>query len=82
MTDDGTAPLRPVTCGRCGVRVQVAKNSLAHTLVQWTTDSDRCAGLTERSRPGVPRALTPTCPDLRAGIEAAVRAGNLDVPGV
>jgi hypothetical protein len=72
-------PMQPVSCNRCGVGVLVRKNSLAHTLVQWTTRTDQCSDLSDRTEPGESRALTATCHDLRDSIEKAVRNREIDV---
>jgi hypothetical protein len=55
--------------------VLVKKNSLAHTLVQWTSDTDKCVQLGGHAD----RALIPTCTQLRASIESSVREGMLPV---
>jgi hypothetical protein len=66
--DDGLVEL---TCGECGGEVEVKKNSVAHTTIQWTTDTARrCPIFTARDG----------CPHLRRGIEAAVAAGVLEIP--
>jgi hypothetical protein len=63
--------LVPVQCARCGVEVNVKKNSAKHTSVQWTAAAMR--GCTQY-------ATTFGCPRLRDSIEAAVRDGRLPVP--
>ena len=64
-----------LACARCAALVRVRKSSLQQTSVQWTTRATRqCAA------PGGLGALVPTCPDLRASIDDAVRAGRLEVP--
>lgn len=70
----------PVSCHRCGTCVLVKKNSLAHTEIQWTTDTDRCTELGKNVQPGVLYSVTPTCEALRDSVEAAVRGGLLPVP--
>lgn len=70
----------PVSCHRCGTCVLVKKNSLAHTEIQWTTGTDRCAELGKTIRPAVLHSITPTCEALRDSVEAAVRGGLLPVP--
>ena len=64
-----------VSCRQCGSCVLVKKNSFAHTLIQWTSDTDQCAELSGRAD----RALVPTCTQLRASIESSVREGLLPV---
>lgn len=66
--DERGTPHQPVSCDRCAVEVLVKKNSLAHTMVQWTSASDTCTQLV----PG-----DATCPFLRDSIESAVRRGRL-----
>lgn len=71
--------MQPVACRTCGNQVLVKKNSLAHTAIQWF-DSSRCVefalldGVNER-------ATVRSCLELRASIEVAVRAGEIEVPG-
>ncbi|OLT37737.1 hypothetical protein BJF79_05880 [Actinomadura sp. CNU-125] len=72
--------MQPVSCHLCGSCVLVKKNSLAHTEVQWTTDTNRCLELNERAERGVLRGTVPTCLQLRDSIEASVRAGAVRVP--
>ena len=74
--DERSGPDQPVECQHCGASVLVKKNSLAHTVVQWTSATDACAPLTVD---GPARALTPTCPYLRDSIDAAVRSRALGV---
>ena len=69
--------MQPLTCGRCGTDVLVAKTSLAQTTVQWT-DSSGCVELAAPTRRRT--AVVPTCRQLRDSIEAAVRSGVLPVP--
>ncbi|GII64322.1 hypothetical protein Skr01_44070 [Sphaerisporangium krabiense] len=68
--------MRPVSCSSCGTCVLVKKNSLAHTLVQWTTDTEQCVELSRHAEPG----LVPTCTRLRDSIENSVRLGAVPVP--
>ncbi|GAA1267752.1 hypothetical protein GCM10009609_33580 [Pseudonocardia aurantiaca] len=68
-------PLHPVSCGSCGTCVFVRKNSLAHTLVQWTSDTARCVELS-----GAVAGAVPTCTRLRDSIESSVRRGTVPVP--
>ena len=61
-----------LSCARCYAQVRVRKSSPQQTSVQWTTDATRQCPI-ELS------ALVPACPDLRASIDDAVRAGKLEV---
>ncbi|QFU92506.1 hypothetical protein [Amycolatopsis sp. YIM 10] len=74
--------MQPLSCRRCGTSVQVKKNSLAHTSVQWDADSRGCAEFAERLASSGPpaTAVIPTCLQLRGSIEDAVREGVLAVP--
>ncbi|MER7076891.1 hypothetical protein SAMN02982929_00918 [Saccharopolyspora kobensis] len=69
--------MQPLSCRSCGTCVLVKKNSAAHTQVQWTTDTDRCAELAQH--PAADRASVLTCLQLRDSIETAVRRGELQV---
>lgn len=75
--DERGAPRHPVTCEQCAVRVLVKKNSLAHTVVQWTTTTKGCGELAPED---ATRPLTATCAFLRDSIDAAVRMRALEVP--
>jgi hypothetical protein len=73
--------LAEVPCGRCAARVRVRKQSPQQTSVQWTARAARqCRELSAAAADGRPTALVPTCPDLRASIDRAVREGRLEVP--
>lgn len=66
-----------LSCARCGALVRVRKSSVQQTSVQWTTGAARqCLAFRQNGRPN---ALVPTCPDLRASIDHAVRTGRLGV---
>ncbi|GAA5050638.1 hypothetical protein HNP84_006618 [Thermocatellispora tengchongensis] len=67
--------MHPVSCHACGSCVLVKKNTLAHTLVQWTTDTGRCVELSGHSD----RGTVPTCTRLRDSIETGVRRGLVPV---
>ncbi|WP_205718560.1 hypothetical protein [Actinomadura sp. WMMA1423] len=73
--------MHPVSCRRCGTCVLVKKNSLAHTEIQWTTDTSACAELWRDHRPDVMHSVTPTCEAMRGSVEQAVRDGLVPVPG-
>jgi hypothetical protein len=61
-----------LSCARCCAVVRVRKSSPQQTSVQWTTAAaGACANRLS--------ALVPTCLDLRASIDDAVRAGKLEV---
>jgi hypothetical protein len=69
-----------VGCARCGAVVRVAKFSLAHTSVQWTSEGVlRCAEFAARVAAGGTSALVPTCASLRASIDRAVADGHVEV---
>jgi hypothetical protein len=72
--DERGAPRHPVNCARCGVCVLVKKNSLAHTVVQWTTSTEACGELSSATR-----SVTVTCAFLRDSIDAAVATLELAV---
>ena len=66
-----------MACAQCGVVVQVAKFSFAHTSVQWTSAAvGVCA---EFEAAGGHSALIPTCASLRDSIEDAVAGGRVEV---
>ncbi len=70
----------PVACGRCGAVVEVAKFSPQHTSVQWTGQAVlRCAEFAAALAAGRPSALIATCASLRASIDAAVGAGQVEI---
>lgn len=71
-----TGGLRPLTCPGCATVVLVKKNSPEHTSVQWTGSTSACPVLGGSDRPS---AQVAGCPELRAGIEAAVAEGRLAV---
>jgi len=61
-----------LACARCDALVRVRKSSPQQTSVQWTAKATgSCAARLS--------ALVPTCLDLRASIDDAVRAGKLEV---
>jgi hypothetical protein len=62
-----------LSCERCCAVVRVRKSSPQQTSVQWTTKAT--GACVHRLGP-----LVPTCLDLRASIDDAVRAGKLEVP--
>ncbi|WP_157437225.1 hypothetical protein [Actinoplanes subtropicus] len=61
-----------LSCARCYALVRVRKSSPQQTSVQWTTSAAKAC-------PNRLTALVPTCLDLRASIDDAVRAGKLEV---
>ena len=70
----------PVECERCGAVVEVAKFSLQHTSVQWTSQAVlRCAEFSAAAAVGRPSALIATCASLRASIDKAVGAGRVEI---
>ncbi|GIF22821.1 hypothetical protein BJ973_000821 [Actinoplanes tereljensis] len=61
-----------VACTRCDALVRVRKSSPQQTSVQWTTQAEKtCVNPLS--------ALVPTCLDLRASIDDAIRDGRLGV---
>jgi hypothetical protein len=73
-------PEYAVACRQCGVRVLVRKNSLAHTEIQWTSDTSGCLELGRRPTPRILTSAVPTCARLRDSVEGAVREGRLPLP--
>jgi hypothetical protein len=72
--------LVPVTCSTCGIVAMVKKNSRKHTSVQWTPAAVAACPEITAARAADPNALVLGCPQLRASIEDAVRAGDVVVP--
>ncbi|MER5761089.1 hypothetical protein [Streptomyces sp. NPDC002082] len=73
--------MTPVACGECGTQVLCEKFSPAHTQVQWTEEAGAvCPRIAAEVATGRPSARVRSCEALRAGIEAAVLAGRLEVP--
>ncbi|WP_433794904.1 hypothetical protein [Actinoplanes sp. CA-252034] len=70
--------LAEVRCEACGLPVRAGKRSAMQTSVQWSGPA--CDRLSEAAAAaGRPTALVPTCPELRASIDRAVREGRLEV---
>ncbi|MEV4281090.1 hypothetical protein [Actinoplanes xinjiangensis] len=70
--------LTEVRCEACGRLVQAGKRSVMQTSVQWS--GPVCDRLSDAAAAaGRPTALVPTCPELRASIDRAVREGRLEV---
>lgn len=73
------APMRPLACRRCGIRVLVRKSSWQQTSVQW--DASAAEGCAERvAGPGRGPAGFEGCPALSASIRDAAVSGALEVP--
>ncbi|MCX5407961.1 hypothetical protein OHA37_29355 [Streptomyces sp. NBC_00335] len=73
--------MTPVVCGECGTQVLCEKFSPAHTQVQWTDEAAAvCPRIAAAAGAGRPSGRVRSCEVLRAGIEAAVLAGRLEVP--
>jgi hypothetical protein len=68
--------LSVIGCDQCGATVLAGKRSAMQTSVQGP--SGGCSRLLGEAD-GWPPALVPTCPELRASIERAVREGRLEV---
>jgi hypothetical protein len=66
-----------VACAQCGGLVRVAKFSLQHTSVQWS--SDAVLGCAEFAAAGGASALIPACAALRDSIDDAVAGGRVEV---
>jgi len=78
--DERVASFCAVECGRCGARVQAAKFSPQHTLVQWTDAAVRtCAEFMAFESLGQASARVAGCGSLRDSIDAAVTDGRLEV---
>ncbi|MFJ7265975.1 ferredoxin [Streptomyces sp. NPDC099050] len=73
--------MTPVACGECDAVVLCEKFSPAHTQVQWTEEAAAaCPRIAAEVAAGLPSGRVRSCGPLRAGIEAAVLAGRLEVP--
>ena len=73
------AGLVPVECAACGTWVRVKKLSRQQTTVQWTRPAVlACVEFADPSDDR-PNALIPTCTQLRASIDRAVRDGRLEI---
>jgi hypothetical protein len=80
LSDERAWNYATVECGMCGAVVQVAKFSLQHTSVQWTTEAVlTCAEFSAHVAAGGSSALIATCASLRASIDAAVTDGRVEV---
>jgi hypothetical protein len=78
--DERFAEFCAVECGRCGAGVLAAKFSPQHTSVQWTAAAvSACAEFSVALALGRPSALVAGCGSLRDSIDAAVKAGRLEV---
>jgi hypothetical protein len=76
--DERHAALAPVSCGRCGAAVLVAKFSPQHTSVQWSAEAVRACWEFSAAA-GRLSALVEACGSLRDSIDAAVASGRLEV---
>jgi hypothetical protein len=78
--DERDTGFQQVACDRCGAAVLVAKFSLQHTSVQWSTESMRaCAEFRARIAAGEQTALVSGCASLRESIDRAVLDGRLPI---
>jgi hypothetical protein len=78
--DERVAAFCPVECGRCGAGVLAAKFSPQHTMVQWSDAAVRaCAEFMAFESLGQTSARVAGCGSLRDSIDAAVKAGRLEV---
>jgi hypothetical protein len=79
-TDERHAGFRRVACERCAATVLVAKFSMPHTSVQWSTQAVQvCAEFSARVAAGERTALIDGCASLADSISAAVSDGRLGV---
>ncbi|WP_330295869.1 MULTISPECIES: hypothetical protein [unclassified Streptomyces] len=76
--------MTPVVCGECAAEVLCEKFSPAHTQIQWIHEAavlpGGCPRIAAEVAAGRPSARVRSCGALRAGIEAAVLEGRLEVP--
>ena len=80
VRDERRGPSCAVECERCGATVLAAKFSPQHTSVQWTEAAVRaCAEFMAFAELGRASALVEGCGSLRDSIDAAVKAGRLEV---
>ena len=80
LRDERQGALCPVECGRCGASVLAVKFSAQHTSVQWTGAAvSACAEFSVAAALGRPSALVEGCGSLRDSIDAAIKAGRLEV---
>ncbi|HVB41613.1 MAG TPA: hypothetical protein VNF47_02750 [Streptosporangiaceae bacterium] len=79
-TDERAWRYTTVDCERCGAAAAVAKFSMRHTSVQWTSEAVlACAEFAAAVAAGGASALIPTCASMRASIEAAVGGGRVEI---
>ncbi|WP_019201937.1 hypothetical protein [Tsukamurella sp. 1534] len=67
----------PLSCGTCGVDVQVRKNSREQTSIQWCGAAARCEVF---AADGGASALRATCPRLMESIARAAKLGTIPLP--
>jgi len=80
VNDERQGALCAVECGRCGAGVLAAKFSPQHTSVQWTDAAVRaCVEFMAFAELGRASALVEGCGSLRDSIDAAAKAGRLEV---
>lgn len=74
------APMSPVTCGTCGLRVLARKSSWDQTSVQWPSAPDACGERRDTTpRPGPNSEVFLGCPYLAESIREAAVRGDLPV---
>ncbi|WP_141013193.1 hypothetical protein [Nocardioides sambongensis] len=75
-----SARLVQVSCLDCLATVGVKKNSDHHTSIQWTAAAvEACPELAHRARSSDGRDSFRPCPRMLASIDAAVRAGDVEI---
>jgi hypothetical protein len=80
VRDERRGPSGAVECERCGAAVLVAKFSPQHTSVQWTGAAvSACVEFSVAAALGRTSARVAGCGSLRDSIDAAVKAGRLEV---
>jgi hypothetical protein len=80
VRDERRGPSCAVECERCGATVLAAKFSPQHTSVQWTGAAvSACVEFSVAAALGRTSARVAGCGSLRDSIDAAVKAGRLEV---
>lgn len=70
--------MQELDCRACGNRVLVETYSPTHTSVQWLEDAPvRCSEFRALAQQGVSTAGLPSCTELKATVDEAVRDGLL-----
>ena len=70
--------MQELDCRRCGNPVLVETYSPTHTSVQWLEDASvRCTEFRALAQQGLSIAGLPSCSELKATVDEAVRSGRL-----